>query len=557
MSLIDPASLVPAAVKTVLLWVCAFAASLLLIASLHAQPVIPPPVTLAKTPAEASNLILALVADANAATSRGQYNLAAARLTDAYNLLDLANDDKLERNVLNSLATLYYDNDQLMLAGQYYRKLLALDQKSGDEAALSVSYFNLGHVAASLQQYDEADNLLQQALDLSRKLGDASGEAYATKALGVNAQAAGQLPRAESLLVKAKEQFAALKDDKQRAAVLRNLGDLALQMHQPRQAIGYYQDAVPILIDGGLASALTRTYRGLGLAYEELRDFESALKMQRTYAALLQSELEQRGNENAQRLREELDVRHYIDNNNKLETLTNNQQTRLEQQQKLMQLELLVSVLAVAVVGLLGYLLWRRNQMTKLLHNLANTDELTGINNRRAVIEAGRQEWQRAKRYSQASSVLVFDVDHFKSINDTWGHAKGDEVLKAITATVSDMMRQTDSLGRIGGEEFLLITGNTDLLQAQSLAERIRLRVAGLGFNGMDDRKVTISIGLAGYQPNLTFEQTVQLADRALYHAKQSGRNRCSVYHSGLGQVPVKTAEPPQLKLVEPGSAAG
>ena len=88
-------------------------------------------------------------------------------------------------------------------------------------------------------------------------------------------------------------------------------------------------------------------------------------------------------------------------------------------------------------------------EANRLLEQLSRTDALTGVNNRRSIIELGRAEWQRAKRYSQPATVLVFDVDHFKSINDDFGHAKGDEVLQAITATVIDMMRQTDALGRI------------------------------------------------------------------------------------------------------------
>ncbi len=530
-----------------------FASCLLLagtIAVSQAQPVQAVAPGTPVTAEQAAHQIIELVTAADAATAKTQYDLAAARLTDAYNLLELANDPKLERNVLNSLATLFYNNNQLVQAGQYYRKLIALDENSGDEQALSVSYFNLGHVSASQQQFDAAQALFQQAYKLSVKLNDPSGEAYAIKALGVNAQAKGDLPKAQSLLMKAETQFAALHDDRQRAATLRNLGDVTLLLHEPKQAIAYYQQAVPLLLDAGLSGAVIRCYRGLSQAYEQLNEYITALKMQRTYSELLQSELEQINNASTQRLREELDLRHYMDSNNKLELLSASQQSLLEQRQHLLELQLWVLVLVVALAACLGYMLWRGSRTARQLHSLATTDELTGVFNRRAIMEAGRQEWQRAKRYVQPVTCLAFDVDHFKSINDTFGHAQGDEVLKALTATISDMMRQTDTLGRIGGEEFLLIAGNTDLVQAQALAERIRQRVAAMMVSGMDDRHVTVSIGLAGYQLNLSFEQTVQLADKALYHAKRSGRNRSTVYHSGIGEVPVSTGEQPQLRVV-------
>ncbi len=520
---------------------------------LQAQPVSAVAPGTAVTAQQAAKQIIELIAAADSAMGKTQYELAAARLTDAYNLLELANDEKLERNVLNSLATLYYNNNQLQLAGQYYRKLISLDEKSGDLQALSVSYFNLGHVVASQKQFDAAQKLFQQAQVLSHKLNDKSGEAYANKALGVNAQALGDMPLAQSLLMKAEQQFVDLRDDKQRAAVLRNLADVTLLLQQPKQAIVYYQQAIPLLLDAGLNSAVIRCYRGLSQAYEQINEYITALKMQRTYSNLLQAELEQISNESSQRMREELDLRHYMDSNTKLERLSASQQGLLEQRAHMLQLQMWVLILVLALAVSLGYMLWRGTRTARILHSLATTDELTGAFNRRAIMEAGRQEWLRAKRYVQPVTCLTFDVDHFKSINDTYGHATGDVVLKALTATIADMMRQTDTLGRIGGEEFLLVAGNTDLLQAQSLAERIRLQVAALAISELGDRRVTISIGLAGYQQNLSFEQTVQLADKALYHAKRSGRNRSSVYHSGIGQVPVVTGEQPQLKLVEAG----
>ena len=506
------------------------------------------------TSQQAAKQIVELVTAADAAIAHTQYDLATARLTDAYNLLELAHDEKLERNVLNSLASLYYSNNELAQAGQYYRKLITLDEQSGDQQALAASYFNLGHVVASLKQFDAAQSLFQQSLVLSRTLNDKSGEAYANKALGVNAQARSDLPLAQSLLMKAEQQFSDLHDEKQRAAVLRNLADVTLLLNQPRQAIAYYQEAVPLLLDAGLNSAVVHAYRGLSQAYEQLNEYITALKMQRTYSDLLQAELAQISNESTQRLREELDLRHYIDSNTKLEQLSASQKGLLEQRQHLLKLQLWVLILAVTLALLLGYMLWRGSGTARLLHSLATTDELTEVFNRRAIMEAGRQEWLRARRYLQPVTCLAFDVDHFKSVNDSFGHATGDEVLKALSVTITDMMRQTDSLGRIGGEEFLLVAGNTDLLQAQALAERIRQKVETMVINGLGERRVTISIGVAGYQQNLSFEQTVQLADKALYHAKRSGRNRSTIYHSGMGQVPVHTGEQPQLKLVEAGS---
>jgi len=480
-------------------------------------------------PTTAAAAIVTLVNEADAAISQTRYDVAAAQLTEAYDLLTAANDTGLEHLVLNSLGSLYYASDQPVLAGDYYRRLITLDEQLGDDVALAISTFNMGHVAASQQQFTDADQLFRRSLTISQQLGDASGAAYAWKALGVTAQAAGQLPQAEEWLLNALAQFIELGDDIQQAAVLRNLGDVALARQLPQEALAYYQQALPLLRSAGLNSALIRTYRGLSQAFEQLNDYQNALVSQRQYDAMLQEELQQQSSNTTLQLREQLDLRRYIDDNNRLAQES-------AEQQELLQLQLLAMALGGSCLILLGILLWRGMRTEKILHNLATTDELTALMNRRAIFDRGRQEWQRAQRYNQPVSCLAFDVDHFKSVNDTWGHAMGDTVLKMIAATLNDMLRQTDSLGRIGGEEFLLVAANTDLAQAQAMAERIRQRVAELDVVGLNGRAITVSIGIAGYRHNLDFDQCVHRADKALYQAKNSGRNRCALYHSSMEQ---------------------
>lgn len=493
--------------------------------------------------------IVMLVADADAAISQTHYEVAAGKLTMAYNLLALAPDFPLERNVLNSLASLYYSSEQYALAGEYYRKLVVLDEASGDEAALAVSLFNLGHVVASLQEFAVAEEFFQRSLELSRKLGDSSGAAYANKALGVNAQAAGNLPQAQLFLASALTEFRILGDDEQRAAVLRNLADVELALEQPQLAIDHYQQAIPLMIATRLTSGLIRAYRGLSQAYEKVQDLPNALIMQRNYADLLQTELQQQSLASTQQLREELDLRHYVDTNSRLEQQSTDQQSEIASKKRLLQFQLVALVLALALAGLLGFMFRRSKQMAGRMQTLATTDELTSLLNRRAIMERGTDEWQRALRYRYTPSCLVLDVDHFKSINDTWGHGKGDEVLKAIATALSDVLRQTDYLGRIGGEEFLLITANTNIQHAQVLAERIRKRVSEIQTTGMDGRRLTISIGIAAFNKAQSFEHCVHLADKALYKAKHGGRDRWTLYQPDLDETLPSPPLPTQPKL--------
>lgn len=160
------------------------------------------------------------------------------------------------------------------------------------------------------------------------------------------------------------------------------------------------------------------------------------------------------------------------------------------------------------------------NEMARL----ATHDHLTGSYNRLKIVEALEQTAREADRYARPFSVMLFDIDNFKAVNDTHGHTAGDRVLKQLTATVEETLRDTDFLGRWGGEEFLVVAPHTAHEGARTLAERIRMAVAASNFRDIDG--ITISIGVAEYRPGETLEQLEERADRLLYKAKKTGRNR-------------------------------
>jgi diguanylate cyclase (GGDEF)-like protein len=136
------------------------------------------------------------------------------------------------------------------------------------------------------------------------------------------------------------------------------------------------------------------------------------------------------------------------------------------------------------------------------LEKLVNTDPLTGVANRRALIAFGEREFNRAKRYKHPFSILTIDIDRFKQINDTYGHDIGDRILIEMSKTVSQYLRQADCFGRFGGEEFLIFLPETGGSQAAKVAERIRQRIAKTSLK-VEEQVVTmsVSIGVATYQP--------------------------------------------------------
>ncbi len=169
-------------------------------------------------------------------------------------------------------------------------------------------------------------------------------------------------------------------------------------------------------------------------------------------------------------------------------------------------------------------------ERTKELEILATTDMLTEIYNRRKMYEILEHEYTRAKRYQTDLSVVMFDIDYFKKINDTYGHDIGDYVLKTVAKNVKKVIREIDYFGRWGGEEFLIILPQTNLKGATVVAEKVRKTIENTGFGKVG--KVTASFGVSTYIQSLdnSPDEIIKSADIALYDAKKKGRNTVSVF---------------------------
>jgi diguanylate cyclase (GGDEF)-like protein len=164
------------------------------------------------------------------------------------------------------------------------------------------------------------------------------------------------------------------------------------------------------------------------------------------------------------------------------------------------------------------------------IEQLAIRDPLTEVFNRRYLMEALARERSRATRLGSPLSLCLLDVDHFKSVNDAYGHPAGDAVLVHFAATASIGLRANDVFGRYGGEEFMLIVPDTDATGAAAIAERIRERIAGASFPGVpSDRQITVTIGLATVSHDETVPALIARTDAALYAGKQAGRNRLTM----------------------------
>ena len=176
----------------------------------------------------------------------------------------------------------------------------------------------------------------------------------------------------------------------------------------------------------------------------------------------------------------------------------------------------------------IGRDLSRYKKIERQLANMALFDSLTGCLNRAAFMQHANKEFARAQRYHRPLSVVMIDIDHFKLINDKYGHAAGDNVLQIFVEAIDEEIRTTDILGRIGGEEFALLLPDTPLNSAFHLAERVRKRITKYPYlAGEFLIEVTASLGVTLlFDTDPDFTQVMERADKALYTAKHAGRNQ-------------------------------
>ncbi|SDJ38625.1 GGDEF domain-containing protein [Billgrantia gudaonensis] len=205
-----------------------------------------------------------------------------------------------------------------------------------------------------------------------------------------------------------------------------------------------------------------------------------------------------------------------------------------EQRQIMERLSLaigLLVLLALAVVAGLMLALIRLSRQRELVSRLSLVDDLTGLGNRRYLLETAERLYQQSLRNERPMSLALLDLDHFKHLNDTWGHPAGDRVLEAFAQALQEETRQADIVARIGGEEFCILMPDTPLEGAHDLAERVRHRIAELNEAALGiPASITVSLGLAtGTGSAAGFDRLYSRADRALYRAKANGRNRTEV----------------------------
>ena len=461
---------------------------------------------------------------------RGELGGALADLTESHDLYVRLGVPDRERHTLNDIANLYadrrvgeYDN-----ALEYYRQLLAVHQAAGRTAEISTAYFNLGTTLENRGDPAAALAYYRRSLALERQRGDSAEIAVVERSIGIALTKAGRPAEALRWLDAPLAYYVRTADVDGQARVRLSRGTALRAAGRPAEALADLEAARVHFDSTGNARFLEKLHDERALAFAATGDWQGAYEARGTQLRLQQALAEQLKEEHTSRLRVQFDTEKKEAENRALLLENRLRGQRLTSAARVRRLQTVIIALGVVIVGILGVLVARHIRSERLLRTMAMTDELTRLPNRRHLLAVAHERMADARRSQRPISILALDVDHFKRINDTFGHDVGDTVLRRVAQTCRAALRHDDSIGRTGGEEFVVVLPHADAERAMEIAERLRAAVEGLDWADVDPAlRVTVSVGVAERaQGDDDFAALSRRADDSLYRAKHLGRNR-------------------------------
>jgi len=425
---------------------------------------------------------------------------------------------------VNGIAIVYNRLGDYEQARQYFEATLRKQQAAGMLREQAITQHNLARVLENLQDWDAAQRGFEQVLALSRELRYPRGEAYALRGLASVRNARGAPAEALVLINRAASIQRDLPDERLRANLQVQRGIALRLLGRPNESLAPLNEAIEVFVRADSLAERAAAHSALAACYVDMGDWKSAHEQQVQFHAasdgLLRRQLDQR----LATLRIQFDSAAKDKENALLTREMEAADRELAAGKRMARLQAVVIVLAVLLALLAGALAWRHRRDSRTMHELAHTDELTGMSNRRRAL--GRASEMLSAPDAQLALMIV-DIDHFKTINDELGHLVGDDILRAIAEVLRSVVREPAALGRLGGEEFVILLPGSDAASARRLAERVVSEVRALDVSRwLPGRRVTVSIGLTLAGPQDTVSVLLRRADEAMYRAKHSGRDR-------------------------------
>jgi diguanylate cyclase (GGDEF)-like protein len=455
--------------------------------------------------------------------ARGEMNAALVDLGRAYGLYGDLRNEEGRRTALSYIAHVNSDPTvgQYDRAIEYYQQLLTQYTAAGAKTSVADVLFDIASTYERKGDFASALDWYRKASATEQSLGRLGEAMYVQRSIGITLGKLGRGDEALPLLDEALRFFESSKDVDRVAQVRQSRGIIHRRLGRYEVAIADLEASRAYFQGIKNDRFLEKSEDELALAYAGVGRWEEAYRL-RTADAVLQQQL-------ADRLREEHTSRLRV----QFDTEKKEQENRALLRQsaadaRIRNLQTAVLILGAAIILVLAYLAYRLVRDKRRLRAMALTDELTRLPNRRHLFALAEGELERSRRLGLPLSVAALDIDHFKRVNDRFGHAAGDAVLQRVASACRLALRTNDVLGRIGGEEFLALLPATSTQEGFAVAERLRAAVEAIDLSDLEaGLRATISIGIAEYQGS---EETVARlsarADELLYVAKQNGRNR-------------------------------
>ncbi|MFN6998166.1 MAG: diguanylate cyclase domain-containing protein, partial [Aquincola tertiaricarbonis] len=475
-----------------------------------------------------------LMADAlfQRAYLRGVQGELAAGLTDmrrAMSLYEKLQQPQQAQNALSGIAILYNRMGDHAQARHYFEASLKLQRASGMSREELVTLHNLGRTLEGMADWPAAHKAFEEALHLARRIHYPRGEAYALRGLASVRNARQAPSEALALLDLASQIQQDTPDERLRGQFLLQRGIALRQLHRPAEAVELLQQAMEIFRRADSLAEQVAAGGELAAALKDSGDWRAAFTHHAAFKeasdTLLRRQLDQR----FATLKIEFDSAAKDKENALLQREKSAADAALAQERRVGRLKLVVMLLATALVVVLAALAWRQRRSGRTMQKLAMTDELTALPNRRHVL--ARLEALLAPG-AGGGALLIVDLDHFKRFNDERGHLIGDEVLRAVADVLRQAVRPPAAVGRLGGEEFVVVLPRADVMRAAEVAEDLRRRVQAIDaapWSLGSGTEITTSVGLTLAEPGDDLSTMLRRADEALYAAKAAGRNRVVV----------------------------
>ena len=432
----------------------------------------------------------------------------------AYNFFIDTDQLLLKIEILNNIGFNYLYMNQVAQSFPYLRECLNLLRANNLTIMVSPVLDSLACAYLKNGNIDEALRCIQEAIEAGYKRGSGLEISQCKNTAAQIYLANGDPAQALALV---QEAIALAKEGGFRGVeveCLKTIGEIYIQTDQLDEAIEAFQKSLGIAREIGQQFLIHECFRKLGEVCKRKGDLASSLGF---YEQLIDISAEI----NQFHMRARMQIME-----------TNREIERARQKDLMMQVK----------NSLLEEEVEKRRQAQQEAEYIANMDALTGMYNRRHFTELASLQIARAARMRHSLAILMIDIDHFKQVNDTYGHITGDEMLAMAARLIRGSMREGDIVGRFGGEEFVILLANTQIEQARQAAERLREAVAAQKLETDKGQvSITISIGIAQINPAADapmpgVTQVISWADEALYKAKRSGRNCVCIYQADQPQ---------------------